>query len=365
MPQRTPATRPEQSALLTPAPCPARGDAPRLTVLLPVYNGATTVDAALDSLRQQTLTAWEAVVVDDGSQDGTWECVCAQARLDARIRPLRLAHQGLVPALHAALAASHPHAPYLARLDADDVALPRRLELQTAYLDDHPACALVSSRVLFGGDPQTAGGFARHVDWLNSLDSPEKLAISRFRESPLAHPAVMFRRSTVQVHGFYAAGPFPEDYELWLRWMDAGETMASLPQVLTVWNDPPGRLTRTHPHYSQEAFAALRVRYLARYLVRHNAHHPDVWVIGASRMSRRRALPLAKYGVRIRALIDVDPRKIGNTVQGLSVLGREALPRPGEGMILVFLSGHGAAEDAADFLCGRGYVEGRDFLLAS
>lgn len=338
---------------------------PYVSVLLPVRNGEAFIDAALDSLEAQTFPDWEAVVVDDGSTDGTYERLVVRAAACSRIRLCKTPPQGIVAALHVALKQAHPQAPYLARLDADDQALPERLERQTAFLDAHPSYGLVGSAVRFGGDVATAAGFARHVNWLNSLVDHDDLYAQRFRESPLAHPSVMFRRSLTERHGFYAEGPFPEDYELWLRWFEAGIRMHSLPEPLLIWNDPPQRLTRTHANYRDEAFTALRAEYLARHLARCNPHHPDVWIIGAGRMSRRRALPLLAHGIRIKALIDIDPRKIGNRVHGLSVLGREALPPPGQAFVLVFLGRHGAAEDAAAFLASRGYVESRDYLLAS
>lgn len=338
---------------------------PRVSVLLPVRNGADCLAASLASLRAQTLTNWEALVVDDGSTDATWALLEAEAARDPRIRPCRQAPGGIVPALHTALATAHPQSPFFARLDADDLALPARFARQCAWMEANPACGLVASAVRFGGDPLRAAGFARHVLWLNSLHSHDELALARFRESPLAHPSVMFRRAVVEAHGFYAPGPFPEDYELWLRWFEAGVRMHSLPEELTLWNDPPGRLTRTHANYSDEAFTALRARYLARHLARHNPHHPQVWIWGAGRMSRRRALPLREHGVEPCALIDIDPRKIGNRVQGLPVLDRRALPPPDQAFVLVFLAAYGAAEEAAGHLRARGYQEGRHFLLAS
>ena len=338
---------------------------PRVSVLLPAHNAGMFIDAALDSLQAQTMTQWEVVVADDGSDDDTFARVAARAASDERIRPLRLPHKGLVGALHAAFAAAHPEAPYLARLDADDTALPQRLERQTAFLDEHPDYGLVASSVHFGGNARTAAGFARHVDWINSLTSHDELIGQRFRESPLAHPTVMFRREVVREHGFYAAGPFPEDYELWLRWFDAGVRMHSLPEPLLVWNDPPTRLTRTHPCYSEAAFTNLRAFWLARHLTRTNPFHPHVWVIGAGRMSRRRALPLQEHGIRITALVDIDPRKIGNRVQGLPVVSRATLPPPGTAFILIFLGTHGATEEATTYLLDNGYCQGRDFLPAT
>lgn len=336
---------------------------PSVSVLLPVWNGAATLPAALDSLAAQTLPDWEAVVVDDGSTDGTWPLLRERARHDARIRPLRLPHGGIVAALNAGLVVARGR--YVARLDADDTAHPERLARQAAWLDAHPETGLVSCRVAFGGDPERAAGFARIVDWMNACLSREDIRLQRFRETPLPHPSVMFRRDLPARYGGYADGPFPEDWELWLRWLDAGVIMDKLPQVLLTWNDPPGRLTRTHDNYAEAAFTRARIPWLARHLARANPQHPQVWVVGGGRVARRRALPLREQGVRIRAWVDIDPRKIGNTVHGIPVVGRSALPPAGQCFVLIFLTAHGAAEEAARWLESGGFVAGRDYLMAS
>lgn len=396
--------------------CSGEAAVPRVSVLLPVRNGGALLDRALASLKAQTLEDWECVAVDDGSEDDTWARLQAWAAADRRFRPARIPHGGIVAALNAALAAASP-TPYIARMDADDECHPERLARQTAFLEARPDVGLVGCRVSFGGDPALARGFQRHVDWLNSLLTPEAIFLARFRDSPLAHPSTLFRRSLVAAHGWYADGPFPEDYELWLRWMDAGVCMAKTPETLLAWNDSPGRLTRTHGNYSEEAFTRVRTHYLARWLLRRFAPSQagatdsvPVTVWGAGRVSRRRALPLEQVcrfcglspadardalapeqgraavflpraggasvpvqresvpegrGVRITAWIDIDPKKIGNRVAGRPVCGRESLPPPGAGIILVFLSARGAGEEAAAWLLARGYREGVDFLLCS
>lgn len=336
---------------------------PHVSVLLPIRNGAATLRAALDSIAAQTLTDWELIAVDDGSTDETWSLLKTYARNDARFRPLRLPPDGIVAALNAGLAVARGR--YVARLDADDTAHPERLARQAAWLGAHPETGLVSCRVVFGGNVEKAAGFARIVEWMNGCVSREDILLQRFRETPLPHPSVMFRQELPALYGGYAEGPFPEDWELWLRWLDAGVVMDKLPEALVTWNDPPGRLTRTHANYAEAAFTRVRVPWLARHLARANPRHPEVWVVGGGRVARRRALPLLEHGVRIRAWVDIDPRKIGNKVHGIPVLGREALPPPDACFVLVFLSARGAAEDAARWLESRGFAPGREYLLAS
>ncbi len=106
--------------------------------------------------------------------------------------------------------------------------------------------------------------------------------------------------------GLYLSGDFPEDYEMWLRWLDQGVKIAKVPEVVLDWHDSQGRLTRTHPIYSDRAFYEIKSRYLAKWLSAHNPYHPKVWVWGASRISRRRAKILEQHGVSIDVYIDID-----------------------------------------------------------
>jgi glycosyltransferase involved in cell wall biosynthesis len=337
---------------------------PRVAVVLPAYRAADTLAAALRSVQAQTERDWELVVVDDGSDDGTWSILATFARRDPRIRPLRhRANQGIVPALETALRAVT--APLVARLDADDICRPERLAKQADFLDVHPEIGLVACQVEFGGDREKQAGYALHVDWTNSLTTPGEIRLNRFVESPFAHPSVMFRRDLVNRFGGYRDGPFPEDYELWLRWLDAGVAMAKLPEKLVVWNDPPGRLSRTDQRYSFQAFYETKATYLARWLARHNPHHPDVVVWGAGRETRKRAEHLVRHGICITHYVDIDPRKIGQRIHGRPVLGEDQLPRPEEAFVVSYVGSRGAREDIRLRLATRGFREGVHFAMGA
>ncbi|MCK5803596.1 MAG: glycosyltransferase family 2 protein, partial [Lentisphaeria bacterium] len=201
---------------------------PSISVLLPVYDGTATLQRAIQSIREQTLADWELIVVNDGSTDGTAKMLADCAAEDIRIRVFtHTRNRGIVSALLTGL--EQARAPYIARMDADDLCAPERLEQQRDFLDAHPDIGLVGCRVRFGGDRATHAGYAAYVDWTNTLLEPEEIALNRFVESPFAHPSVAFRRELPECFGSYRDGDFPEDYELWLRWLDAGVRMAKLP----------------------------------------------------------------------------------------------------------------------------------------
>lgn len=336
-----------------------------ISVVLPVYNAAASLPAALESLFSQTLTDFEIVAVNDGSDDGgaTRDILARAARRDARVRLLDLPHGGIATALNAGLSVARGD--FVARMDADDACHPRRLERQAAYLREHPQVGLVSCRVAFGGDAASARGYLTHVDWANGLTTPEAIRLACFRESPLPHPSVMFRSELVERFGGYASGDFPEDYELWLRWLEAGVVMAKLPETLLTWRDGPGRLSRTDPRYAPAAFHRIKAGYLARHLARINPHHPDIIVAGAGRITRGRASHLLDHGVRITAWLDIDPRKINKIVAGRPVLPLETVPPPEACFVVPYVASRGATEYLSAFLESRGFVLGRNYLPAA
>ena len=337
-------------------------------MLLPARDAAATLARAIASIRAQTFPDWELLVVDDGSVDGSVELLGALARVERRLRVLRRPREGLVPALNAGLAAARGE--LIARMDADDEALPERLAAQLEWLDGPSGreCGLVSCLVEHVGDAAAQAGYARHVAWLNGLLTPEAMALGRFVDAPVAHPSVVFRRELVARHGGYRAGDFPEDHELWLRWMDAGVAFGKVPRVLLRWHDPPGRLSRSDTRYAPGAFFRLKAEWIARWLrARPTVAARPLLVWGAGRPTRLRAAALTDHGVRIAAYVDVDPAKVTPALggSGLPVLAPAALPAPGEAFVLAYVSSPGARDLIAADLAGRGWREGSDFLLCA
>jgi glycosyltransferase involved in cell wall biosynthesis len=268
----------------------------------------------------------------------------------------------LVPALNRGLQACRGE--FIARLDADDEMRPSRLAAQVLALREQAGWGLVSCRVEFGGDARAQAGYADHVRWLNEQIQPAQLRLARFVESPMAHPSVMWRRAISDAHGAYRDGDFPEDYELWLRWFEAGVEMGKVAAALLVWHDSPGRLSRVDSRYRPEAFFRLKAAFMARELVR-TAGGRAVWIAGAGRPTRRRAAELETHGVTIAGYLDVDPRKIGQRIEGRPVVGPGELPDQAAAVVLSYVGNRGARDKVRRLLAAQGRAEGRDFWLCA
>ena len=122
-------------------------------------------------------------------------------------------------------------APLMARMDADDVMHADRLRAQVDLLDAHPEIAIAGTRVELFPEEGVRAGYREYVRWQNGCVTPEEIAANVYVESPFAHPSVMARTEVLRRLGGYAEGPFPEDYELWLRWLDAGVAIGKVPET--------------------------------------------------------------------------------------------------------------------------------------
>jgi glycosyltransferase involved in cell wall biosynthesis len=222
---------------------------------------------------------------------------------------VRQPHGGIITALNAGLEACR--GAYVARMDADDLSRPERLELQKQFLDEHSDVAVVSC--LVSGYPPEAmrAGFQIYIEWLNALISDEDIHREIFIESPLAHPSAMFRKAAVVEVGGYQDFGWAEDYDLWLRLDLAGARFGKVSETLLDWSDPPERLTRTAERYSLENFIRAKAHYLN--LGRQTGRGPlagrdAVLIWGAGMHGRRISKYLLRDGVPLVAFVDIDPK---------------------------------------------------------
>lgn len=330
---------------------------------MPCYNASGTVIRAIASIQNQTYQNWELIVIDDGSTDDTPELLHAHSVADPRIRIAHRPHEGVVAASNHGLSLTSGR--FIARMDADDVSLPLRLERQAHVLNKRPELGAVSCLTRFAGDVTKAGGYAHHVDWTNRCITSDMIALNRFIDLPVPHPTLMFRRSLVDAMGGYRQGEFPEDYELILRWISHGTMIGKVDEELFDWHDPPRRLSRSDPRYAMDAFHHCKAPYLAQAIAASGRADSELWVWGAGRPARKCARPLEAAWKAAAGFIDIDPRKIGRSIQGRPVVSSEHLPAAESAVIVSYVGTRGARDVIRADLTQTGRVEGVDFWIAA
>lgn len=181
---------------------------PALSVLLPVFNNAQYLGAALDSVCAQTFRDWELLIVDDHSSDASRNIAEEFAQRDARLKVIGNARtKGVAGALNTGLDAAR--GAFIARMDADDLCLPTRFAEQLAFLEKHPELSMCGTAV------QTIGAEKRARYY--PTDAQKLRAFTLFN-CPFAHPTVLWRRAWFEREQLrYDETAYPEDYELWSR----------------------------------------------------------------------------------------------------------------------------------------------------
>ena len=332
----------------------------KVSVLIPVYNAESTVESAVASILRQNCQDFEIVIVDDGSTDSTPQLVDSLSGRDSRIRVIHSPQRGIIHALNTGIAMCD--CDLIARMDADDISHPKRLTMQIELMESCPEVSVCSSLVRMFPRGQVLGGMARYEQWLNSLVSHEQISRDIFVESGVAHPSVMLRRSEVIEIGGYQERGWAEDYDLWLRYHAAGKRFDKVPYTLLFWRQGEGRLTFTDSRYSVENFLRAKAHYLAKMLA---GRGRSVVLWGAGRTGRRISKHLLREGLQIEAVIDIDSKKIGRTMRGKPIVGRDYLVGRQDAFVIAAVSSHGARELIRRQLNELGFVETDDFVCAA
>lgn len=186
---------------------------PVLSVLLPAYNAADTIRAAAESVLNGTTAALELIIVDDGSTDGTGAAVVDLAS-DRRVRVISRPNKGLSASLNEAIA--YASAPFIARMDADDVSMPDRFEAQLRYLADNPDVVMVGGQIrrIIRGEIESTSQLP--------LKHDEIVAALVRGQHAICHPTVMIRRSALDLVGGYWEHGLAEDWDMYLRLAEVG-----------------------------------------------------------------------------------------------------------------------------------------------
>jgi len=335
---------------------------PIISVILPYRDAEATIEAAVSSLLAQTLCDIEILAVDDRSSDGGPALVERIARADPRVRPICSdAPHGVVAAVNSAWGLCK--AEFIARMDADDVSLPSRLEKQLALLHSRPELSGASCQVAVPGARE---GFQRYLDWSNGLTEPEDILRERFVECPVVNPTMLVRKEAVEQVGGHLDSEWAEDYDLWLRFLAAGHKIAKVSdRALYVWSDDQAdRLTRSDERYSETNFLRARAHYLAQL--------PDAGrgfaLCGAGPIGKRLARFLTDEGARVDRFYDVNQKRVGEAIHGIPVEpgsplpGPESKPDPKDIPLLLSCVGSPGGRDRVRALAkDAGYTEGSDF----
>lgn len=327
---------------------------------MPVRNGSEFINSAISSIRNQTFSDWELLVIDDGSTDDTCQKGAVHAAADDRVRIHSIGERGLVNALNEGIETARGD--IIARMDVDDLSLPDRLEKQRFALRNAECETVVSCIV----DPFPVGevgeGMLLYVEWLNSALSPDEISRNMFIESPIAHPSAMFYKKTVIEAGGYKDYGWPEDYDLWMRLFLEGVKFSKVPEVLYKWRDREERLSRTSAAYSLQAFRKLKAHYLLKSLIKNNIRDIVIW--GAGKIGRWWCRELISAGFNILCFIDDDEAEGESSIGEIPIFKTERIGEFGDDVFFLACVGtRGVRDSIRNRMTDAGFEEISKFIM--
>ena len=221
---------------------------PTISVLMPVYNGLPYLPAAVDSILKQSYSNYEFLIFDDGSQDGSQQYLSSID--DPRVKLTVLEHQGLGPLLNFGLQKAQGE--FIARMDADDIAHPRRFERQIQTMANHPECVACGSNIQLM-DSESQLGDIRQMPASNIKIFQDLI----FGKTSICHPTSMFRKKSAHEIGGYNASLVPaEDYDFWWR-MSAKGSLLNIQSPLLNYRQHPSSVSSTQTDTQRTLVQAL------------------------------------------------------------------------------------------------------------
>ena len=226
---------------------------PKISVCMPMFNASRYLRECIDSILAQTFTDFELLIADDGSTDNSVEIV--ESYTDPRIRLICRPHD-YIATLNCLL--SEARGEYIARMDADDVMLPNRLQLQVDYMDANPEVDVLGGGIIVFGD-----GLESQLNCIETVSMIEMID-----SCALAHPTVLMRKATLQGLGLnYSPNhAYAEDYELWVRMLEAGCTIRNLNQPLIQYRRSKQQISTIHAQKQQELTTNIK-RHAIRWMI--------------------------------------------------------------------------------------------------
>ncbi len=289
-----------------------------ISILLPFYNEENYIRQCLRSIQGQSYTNWELIAIDDQSTDGSPEIVREMQKKDGRIKYLLNPEKGVIKALSNGFKESRGD--LITRMDADDYKTPDNLMELAGLVSSEGTIATGMVKYFSDEADGLQGGYARYEKWINNVIRDEACFSHVYKECTIPSPCWMVCREDLIKAGAFNSERYPEDYDLNLRFHQAGLKVRSVKKVIHYWRDHNRRVTRNDHRYSDNFFIDLKLPYfidnecddgsnivlwgagkkakeVAKRLV--SEQFPFQWI-----SNNKRKLGLDIYGVRLKAQKD-------------------------------------------------------------
>ncbi len=230
---------------------------PIVSVLMPCYNAGQFLTQAIESILNQTLTGFELIIIDDGSSDDSIEKINLYRPFDERIVYLRnKSNLGIVASLNRGIQQAKGR--FIARMDADDISAPQRLEKQVDYMTKNPDC------IVCGTDISLINATGETVGLRSYFTGNDTIKQRILQKNPFAHPSTMIRKSVLIENNISYSEEFgrAEDYHLWMRLINLGN-FANIDEFLFEYRISDTSIKSRYPKETLHDTLRLKKRYFS------------------------------------------------------------------------------------------------------
>ena len=246
---------------------------PKISVIMSVYNGEDYLTEAIDSVINQSFTEWELIVINDCSTDSTSEILGKYAAQDERIKVYtNEVNLRLPSSLNKAM--SYAKGKYIARMDADDICLPERLEKQYNYMEENSDVALSSCRFMTIKNGVISSGGCGGKSDANSVKA--LLLVT----NPILHPGIIAKAEIIKELKYDKNFTCTEDMELWTRFVMAGYKVEILSEYLMIYRLHDKQITQTTLEKQRKEIVAIQKAYYKKFLDVMNDEQEKFYVEG-------------------------------------------------------------------------------------
>jgi glycosyltransferase involved in cell wall biosynthesis len=330
--------------------------APRISILLPFRNAAPWLQECLESIRTQTYSDYEAILINDHSEDDSFAIARAFSLQDERFKLYKNRGKGLVSANATALEASCGS--LITRMDADDVMPPEKLEKLSEPLRQSGPGYLSTALVSFFSAGSLGIGTRFYENWLNERCNMHDHWDWIWRECVIPSPCWMAHRTDLLRVNAFDSEVYPDDYELCFRFYAAGLQLIPVNQVLHWWRQHAQRMSKQHSGFATEAFLRLKWHWFRK---RYPAGENRLFVLGHGKKTRLLIRLLEAEGSSFTWLAD-QPQAVGNIVMGHRLQAAEAHTAEAGDIMLSFLSSIDNHEALYSRLAGMGWAMHQNLL---
>jgi len=301
-----------------------------VSIIMPVRNGLPYLEECLISIRIQSYENWELIVVDDGSNDDSWEVLSKFASIDPRIKPFRNNGKGIVDALN--LGYKNASGEFISRMDADDRMSPNKLELMINALSKGE---LSVGLVKYFSEDEIGDGYSKYAKWLNGLTENQDNFSDIYKECSIPSACWMTSRENFIACGGFGSH-YPEDYDLAFRFYRAKLKLSPVDSVLHYWRDHGARASRNDPNYADNRFLEIKLNYFLEI----DKTDAQLVLLGAGKKGKELAAMLVEKKIQFKWATN-NPKKIGVNIYDQILISDQNIQSTDQ-LIIAVAGGEGA-----------------------